>query len=92
MLPLVGQKLALTHKSEATALMSACVIAAKLVMLPMAVIVARYADRLGRKPLCLVAFAILPIRGVLYTLSNDLRFGWWVSRSWTGWAPGCSGR
>ena len=71
MLPLVGQKLALTHKSEATALMSACVIAAQLVMLPMAVIVARYADRLGRKPLCLVAFAILPIRGVLYTLSND---------------------
>ena len=71
MLPLVGQKLALGHKGEATALMSACVIAAQLVMLPMAVIVARYADRLGRKPLCLAAFAILPIRGVLYTLSND---------------------
>jgi MFS family permease len=27
--------------------------------------------RLGRKPLCLAAFAILPVRGVLYTLSND---------------------
>jgi MFS family permease len=71
MLPLVGQKLALAHKSEATALMSACVIAAQLVMLPMAMIVAKYADRIGRKPLCLAAFAILPIRGVLYTLSND---------------------
>lgn len=71
MLPLVGQKLALAHKGEATALMSACVIAAQLVMLPMAVIVGRYADWLGRKPLCLAAFAILPIRGVLYTLSND---------------------
>jgi predicted MFS family arabinose efflux permease len=71
MLPLVGQKLALDHKGEATALMSACVIAAQLVMLPMAVIVARYGDRIGRKPLCIAAFAILPIRGVLYTLSND---------------------
>lgn len=71
MLPLVGQKLALAHQSEATALMSACVIAAQLVMLPMAVIVATQADRPGRKPLCLAAFAILPIRGVLYTLSDD---------------------
>ncbi|HEY1506143.1 MAG TPA: MFS transporter [Stellaceae bacterium] len=71
MLPLVGQKLALDHKSEATALMSACVIAAQLVMLPMAIIVGRTADRIGRKPVCLAAFAILPIRGVLYTLSND---------------------
>lgn len=38
-LPLVGQKLALVHKSEETALMSACVIAAQLVMLPVALLV-----------------------------------------------------
>jgi MFS family permease len=71
MLPLVGQKLALGHIGEATALMSACVVAAQAVMLPMALIVAAYADRIGRKPLCLAAFAVLPIRGVLFTLSND---------------------
>ena len=71
MLPLVGQKLALAHKGEETALMSACVIAAQLVMLPMALLVGAKADAWGRKPIFLAAFAILPIRGLLYTLSDD---------------------
>lgn len=76
MLPLVGQKLALMHHGEATALMSACIIAAQAVMLPMAMIVGAYADRIGRKPFWLAAFAILPIRACLDTLS-DAR-GWLV--------------
>ena len=71
MLPLVGQKLALAHKGEETALMSACVIAAQFVMLPMALLVSVKADAWGRKPIFLAAFAILPIRGALYTLSDD---------------------
>lgn len=71
MLPLVGQKLALAHKGEETALMSACVIAAQLVMLPMALLVGAKGDIWGRKPIFLAAFAILPVRGVLYTLSDD---------------------
>jgi MFS family permease len=71
MLPLVGQKLALAHKGAETALMSACIIAAQLVMLPMALLVGAKADAWGRKPIFLAAFAILPIRGVLYTLSDD---------------------
>ena len=71
MLPLVGQKLALAHKGAETALMSACIIAAQLVMLPMALLVGAKADIWGRKPIFLAAFAILPIRGVLYTLSDD---------------------
>jgi MFS family permease len=71
MLPLVGQKLALANRGQETALMSACIIAAQLVMLPMALLVGARADRWGRKSMCLVAFAILPIRGVLYTLSDD---------------------
>jgi len=71
MLPLVGQKLALAHKGAETALMSACIVAAQLVMLPMALLVGAKADAWGRKPIFLAAFAILPIRGVLYTLSDD---------------------
>jgi MFS family permease len=71
MLPLVGQKLALANKGEETALMSACIVAAQLVMLPMALLVGAKADAWGRKPIFLAAFAILPIRGVLYTLSDD---------------------
>jgi MFS family permease len=71
LLPLVGQKLAAANPTLATAMMSFCVIAAQLVMLPVAVISGRRADRWGRKPILLAAFAILPIRAVLYTLSNN---------------------
>lgn len=71
MLPLVGQKLALIDPGLATSLMSVCIVAAQLVMVPMAMLVGARADRWGRKPLFLAAIAILPLRGVLYTLSND---------------------
>jgi MFS family permease len=71
LLPLVGQKLAAAHPAEATAMMSACIVAAQAVMLPIALLVGRTADSWGRKPLFLAGFAILPVRAVLYTLSDD---------------------
>ncbi len=71
LLPLVGQKLALANPHLATAMMSSCIIAAQLIMLPCALFVGRTADRLGRKPILLAAFAVLPIRAVLYTLSDN---------------------
>jgi MFS family permease len=71
LLPLVGQKLAAAYPKEATAMMSACIVAAQLVMLPIALLVGRTADSWGRKPLFLAGFALLPIRAVLYTLSDN---------------------
>ena len=71
MLPLVGQKLALRDQNQGTALMSVCILAAQLVMVPMALIVGHKANAWGRKPLFLIAFMILPIRGALYTASDD---------------------
>jgi MFS family permease len=71
MLPLVGQKLALAHQGQETPLMSACIVAAQMVMLPMALLAGAKADVWGRKPIFLAAFAILPLRGVLYTISDD---------------------
>jgi MFS family permease len=71
LLPLVGQKLAAAYPKEATAMMSACIVAAQLVMLPIALLVGRTADVWGRKPLFLAGFAILPIRAALYTLSDN---------------------
>ncbi|MDQ2738469.1 MAG: MFS transporter, partial [Actinomycetota bacterium] len=71
LLPLVGQKLAAVHPKLADAMMSSCIIAAQMVMLPIAILVGRTADTWGRKPLFLVGFGILPIRAVLYTLSNN---------------------
>ncbi len=71
LLALVGQKLALAHPDAATAYTSACIMIAQIVMVPMAMLAGRMADRWGRKPLLLVAFTVLPIRAVLYTLSDD---------------------
>jgi MFS family permease len=71
LLPLVGQKLAAVYPKEATAMMSACIVAAQLVMLPIALLVGRTADTWGRKPLFLAGFAVLPLRAVLYTLSDN---------------------
>jgi MFS family permease len=77
LLPLVGQKLAFANKELATAMMSSCIIAAQLVMLPIALFVGRKADRWGRKPILLIGFAILPVRAFLYTLSNNS--GWLIA-------------
>lgn len=55
----------------ATPLTSACIVAAQVVMVPMAWLVGSKADVWGRKPLLILGFVILPLRGVLYTLSND---------------------
>jgi hypothetical protein len=71
LLPLVGQKLAAAYPKEATAMMSACIVAAQAVMLPIAILVGRTADSWGRKPLFLIGFTILPIRAALYTLSDN---------------------
>jgi MFS family permease len=71
MLPLVGQKLALQDRNIGTSLMSACITAAQIVMVPMAMLVGAKADRWGHKRFFLAALLILPIRGALYTLSDD---------------------
>jgi MFS family permease len=71
MLLLLGQKLALAHPGEETALTSACIITAQLVAIPTALLVGWKANIWGRKPLLLVGFAALPIRGALYTISDN---------------------
>jgi len=71
MLPLVGQKLAMQDENQGTALMSGCIVAAQIVMVPMAALVGHKADIWGRKPLFLTGLAILSLRGFLYTLSDD---------------------
>ncbi|MEP6888406.1 MAG: MFS transporter [Nitrospirales bacterium] len=72
MLPLAGQLLSDGRATGASLYMSACIIAAQLVMIPVAALAGTLADRWGRKPVFLIGFAVLPIRGCLYTLSDDL--------------------
>jgi MFS family permease len=71
MLPLVGQKLALVNRNLGTTLMSVCIIAAQMVMVPVAVLVGHKADVWGRKPIFAVALAVLTLRGMLYPLSDN---------------------
>jgi len=71
MLPLVGQKLALQNKHFGTSLMSACITAAQIVMVPMAMLVGAKADQWGHKRFILAALLILPVRGALYTFSDN---------------------
>jgi MFS family permease len=69
MLPLVGQKSSDGLKDGAAVVMSACIIAAQLVMIPVALAASRLAASWGRKPVFLIGFGVLPIRGLLYCLS-----------------------
>jgi MFS family permease len=48
-----------------------CIVAAQMVMVPVAILVGRNADSWGRKPIFAVALAVLALRGALYTLSDN---------------------
>jgi MFS family permease len=71
MLPLVGQKLALVNRNLGTTLMSVCIIAAQVVMVPVAMLVGKKADVWGRKPIFAVALGVLALRGALYPVSDN---------------------
>lgn len=71
MLPLAGQYLSEGNAKEAPVWISACIVAAQIVMIPVAMMAGKLAQTLGRKPVLLLAFAVLPIRGLLYCLGNS---------------------
>ncbi|TXC80891.1 MFS transporter [Paraburkholderia azotifigens] len=72
MLPLAGQLIAQTHPGMDVIALSACVIAAQLVMMAVAAVVGRAMKAgVGRKTIFLVALAILPVRGLLFCLTTN---------------------
>ncbi len=72
MLPFAGQVLARKHPGTDTLALSACIIAAQLVMAGIALGVGRAMRAgIGRKPIFLAALAILPVRGVLFAFTTD---------------------
>jgi MFS family permease len=74
MLPLLGELLSTGHDHGSSLYMSACIIVAQLVMIPVVTWAGRVAGARGRKPVLLLGFLVLPVRGVLYTLSGDPYF------------------
>ncbi|MHB8384463.1 MAG: MFS transporter [Candidatus Binataceae bacterium] len=71
MLPLVGELLSSAKHASPALDMSACIVIAQAVMIPMAAFAGRYCAIWGRKPVLLIAFAVLPLRAILYTLTRD---------------------
>lgn len=72
MLPMAGQVLAKTHPGQDTIALSACIIAAQFVMMGIAWAVGQAMARgYGRKAIFLIAFAVLPVRGVLFIFTSD---------------------
>jgi predicted MFS family arabinose efflux permease len=71
MLPLLGEELSKGKGRSSMAFMAACVITTQLVITLLASWTGGKAQTWGRKPLLLIGFAALPIRGVLYTLTHS---------------------
>jgi predicted MFS family arabinose efflux permease len=72
MLPMAGQVLAQEHPGSDTIALSACIISAQFVMIGVAWAVGQASARgVGRKPIFLVALAVLPIRGLLFTVTSS---------------------
>jgi MFS family permease len=71
MLPLLGEMLAKGQGRSSMMFMSACVVTTQFVITLIASWSGRTARTWGRKPLLLIAFGVLPIRGVLYTLTSN---------------------
>ena len=71
MLPLLGEMLAKGQGRTSMMFMSACVVTTQLTITVIAAWSGRQAAVWGRKPLLLVAFAVLPVRAVLYTLTGN---------------------
>lgn len=72
MLPMAGQVLAKAHPGADVTALSACIIAAQLVMIGVAAAVGTAMKRgVGRKTLFLVALGVLPVRGVLFCFTSN---------------------
>jgi MFS family permease len=70
MLPELGEMLSKGNPQAAAPFMSACIIVTQLVIAVSAVWIGTRAGTKGRKPLLLLGFGVLPIRGILFTLTH----------------------
>jgi MFS family permease len=70
MLPMVGRAVSVGKNENSSLYLSACVIVAQLVMVPVCYICGKQVHK-GRKWLLVIAFIVLPIRAVLYTFSGN---------------------
>ena len=72
MLPLLGEMLAKGRGRSSMMFMSACVVTTQFTITLIAAWAGRTAGTWGRKPLLLLGFSVLPVRGILYTLTSNI--------------------
>ena len=72
MLPLLGEMLAKGKGRTSMMFMSACVVTTQFTITLLAAWAGSMAGSWGRKPLLLIGFGVLPLRGVLYTLTTSV--------------------
>ncbi len=68
---MVGQVLANQHPQQTALLLAGCMLIAEITMIAAAFVMGLVVNRFGRKPIFLTAFLILPIRALLYTLTDQ---------------------
>jgi MFS family permease len=68
MLPLVSGMITMRSSNWATVLVAACIVVPQLVVAAFSPRVGRAASQWGRRPLLLMAFAVLPLRGILLAI------------------------
>jgi MFS family permease len=66
MLPLMGSVVTMRSARWATLLIAACIVVPQLVVAALSPWIGRRAQIWGRRPLLLIGFAALPIRGILF--------------------------
>ncbi len=71
MLPLMGSVVTMRSAHWATLLIAACIVVPQIVVAAVSPRVGATAQLWGRRPLLLIGFAALPIRGLLFAFVND---------------------
>jgi predicted MFS family arabinose efflux permease len=71
MLPLMASVVTKRSSAWATTLVAACIVVPQIVVALSSPSVGRWAQRWGRRPLLLIGFAALPVRGLLFTVVTD---------------------
>jgi MFS family permease len=71
MLPLIGSVLTMRSSRWATVLIAACIVVPQVVVALLSPWVGRQAERWGRRPLLILGFSALPLRGILFATITD---------------------
>jgi MFS family permease len=71
MLPLMGSVVTMRSSQWATVLIAACIVVPQVVVAALSPWVGRQAEYWGRRPMLLLGFAALPVRGILFATVGD---------------------